>query len=156
MKTNIDATDRRIIRILENNAKATIKEISESLRMSRTPIFERIKKLEQLGYIKGYTAVVDSKAMGFQLMAFATVTLETHHTVHIKQFVEDIQGLEEVMECHHMAGQFDYLLKIYAKDMDDYQLFISEKLASLDNIGKVQSSFVMSEIKSEWSLPILS
>ena len=83
------------------------------------------------------------------------MTLETHHKEHIQQFVNDVQLLSEVIECYHIAGLFDYLLKIYVEDMNDYQLFISEKLASIKNIGKVQSSFVMTEIKNVSALPLL-
>lgn len=156
MTYTLDATDRRIINLLERDAKMTIKDIAANLKMSTTPIFDRIKRLEKSGYIKGYTAVVDSKMMGFNLVAYCTVTLEVHHKEHIQQFVHDVQQLSEVIECYHIAGLFDYLLKIYAQDMNDYQLFISEKLASVKNIGKVQSSFVMTEIKSERALPVLS
>lgn len=155
MSYTLDATDRRIINLLEQDAKMTIKDIAANINMSTTPIFDRIKRLEQTGYIKGYTAIVDSNMMGFNLIAYCTVTLETHHKEHIQQFVCDVQELTEVIECYHIAGLFDYLLKIYAKDMNDYQLFITEKLASIKNIGKVQSSFVMTEIKSERVLPIL-
>ncbi len=155
MTYTLDATDRRIINLLERDAKMTIKNIAANLKMSTTPIFDRIKRLEKSGYIKGYTAVVDSKMMGFNLIAYCTVTLETHHKEQINQFVNDVQKLSEVIECYHIAGLFDYLLKVYARDMSDYQLFISEKLASIKNIGKVQSSFVMTEIKSERALPVL-
>lgn len=151
----LDATDRRIINLLEQDAKMTIKDIAASINMSTTPIFDRIKRLEKTGYIKGYTAIVDGKMMGFNLIAFCTVTLETHHKEHITQFVKDVHQLTEVIECYHIAGLFDYLLKIYAKDMNDYQMFITDKLASIKNIGKVQSSFVMTEIKSEQALPII-
>ncbi len=155
MLYELDATDRRIVNLLELDAKMTIKDIANKLNMSTTPIFERIKRLEKTGYIKGYTAIVDSKMMGFNLVAYCTVTLETHHKEHIHQFVSDVQELTEVVECYHIAGLFDYLLKIYVKDMNDYQMFITEKLASIKNIGKVQSSFVMTEIKSERALPTL-
>lgn len=153
MKYEIDATDRRIVNLLEYDAKMTIKDIAHKLNMSTTPIFERIKRLEKTGFIKGYTAIVDSKKMGFNLVAYCTVTLEIHHKEHINQFVCDVQELTEVVECYHIAGLFDYLLKIYVKDMNDYQSFITEKLASIQNIGKVQSSFVMTEIKNERALP---
>lgn len=155
MRYNLDATDRRIINLLELDAKITIKNIAQNLNMSTTPIFDRIKRLEKNEYIKGYTAIVNSKLMGFNLIAFCTVTLETHHKEHIQQFVKDVKQLPEVIECYHIAGLFDYLLKIYAQDMNDYQLFITEKLASIKNIGKVQSSFVMTELKSERALPLL-
>jgi len=155
MTYTLDATDRRIINLLEQDAKMTIKDIAGHLNMSTTPIFDRIKRLEKTEYIKGYSAIVDSKMMGFNLIAYCTVTLETHHKEHIQQFVTDVQQLSEVIECYHIAGLFDYLLKIYARDMNDYQLFITDKLASIKNIGKVQSSFVMTEIKSERALPVL-
>ncbi len=155
MNYTLDATDRRIINLLEQDAKMTIKDIAAKLNMSTTPIFDRIKRLEKTNYIKGYSAIVDSKMMGFNIIAYCTITLETHHKEHIQQFVTDVQELTEVIECYHIAGLFDYLIKIYAQDMNDYQLFITEKLASIKNIGRVQSSFVMTEIKKERSLPIL-
>ncbi|HAV28403.1 MAG TPA: AsnC family transcriptional regulator [Saprospirales bacterium] len=155
MTYNLDATDRRIINLLEHDAKTTIKDIAAQLNMSTTPIFDRIKRLEKTGYIKGYAAIVDSKMMGFNLIAYCTVTLEIHHKEHIRQFVNDVQLLSEVIECYHIAGLFDYLLKIYVEDMNDYQLFITEKLSSIKNIGKVQSSFVMTEIKNVSALPLL-
>ena len=154
MNKAIDATDRRIIHQLQQNGKETIKEIADFLGMSTTPVFERIKKLERDGFIEGYTAIVNKEKMGFQLVAFCTVTLESHHTEFINQFESDIKSLPEVMECYHIAGLFDYLLKIYSKDMVDYQNFITQKLASISNIGRVQSSFIMTEVKNERVLPI--
>ena len=150
----IDAIDRRIIRLLQEDGKMKIKEIAHALKMTTTPIFERIKRLEQTGYIKGYTAIVDREKLGFQLVAFCSVTLEVHNKNNIQLFVKQINELPEVAECYHIAGMFDYLLKIYVKDMLDYQDFITNKLASLANISRVQSSFVMTEIKQAHVLPI--
>ena len=119
----------------------TIKDIAAQLNMSTTPIFDRIKRLERTGYIKGYTAIVDSKMMGFNLIAYCTVTLETHHKEHIQQFVNDVQLLSEVIECYHIAGLFDYLLKIYVEDMNDYQLFITEKVGFYQEYWKSTEFF---------------
>lgn len=149
----IDAIDKRILQILQKDGKTKIKEIADALKMTNTPIFERIKRLEKEGYILGYTALVNKEKLGFNLVAFCTVTLESHHKEYLQQFVHDVKELEEVVECYHIAGMFDYLLKIYVKDMVDYQNFISQKLASLENIGRVHSSFVMTEIKNETILP---
>ncbi len=153
MPHTLDAIDRRIIRLLQNDGKMKIKEIAHTLNMSNTPIFERIKRLEKEGFIIGYTALVDKKKLGYNLVAFCSVTLERHHTEYLVQFVHDIQQLSEVVACYHIAGMFDYLLKIYVKDMSDYQTFITQKLATLPNISRVQSSFVMTEIKHEQVLP---
>ena len=150
----IDAIDRRIIHKLQQNGKETMKEIADSLGMSTTPVYERIKKMEREGYIEGYTAIVNKEKMGFQFVAFCTVTLESHHTDFIEQFESDIKSLPEVMECYHIAGMFDYLLKIYSTDMVDYQKFITQKLAAISNIGRVQSSFIMTEVKNEKVMPL--
>lgn len=154
MDYNIDAIDRRILQLLQKDGKMKIKEIASALKMTNTPIFDRIKRLERAGFILGYSTIVDKKKLGFNLTAFCSVTLEKHRKDYLIQFVKDVQGLPEVIACYHIAGIFDYLLKIYVKDMADYQNFITLKLASLDNIGKVQSSFVMTEIKNEQVLPI--
>jgi len=149
MEYQLDAIDKRIIQLLQQDAKMKMKEIAEALHMTTTPIFERIKRLEQQEFIKGYTAVVDKKKVGFGLMAFCSVSLEKHHEDNIEKFVAEINALPEVLECYHIAGMFDYLLKIIVKDMNDYQHFLTRKLAKVKNIGKVQSSFVMTEIKQE-------
>ena len=149
MNYQIDAIDKRILQLLQQDGKMKIKEVAHHLKMSNTPIFDRIKRLERTGFIKGYIAIVDQKMLGFQIVAFCSVTLERHHTDFIEQFEKDVKELEEVEECYHIAGMFDYLLKVNVKDMTDYQNFITKKLANLANIGKVQSSFVMTEIEME-------
>ncbi|WP_298540770.1 Lrp/AsnC family transcriptional regulator [uncultured Aquimarina sp.] len=150
----MDKIDRSILNLLQKNGKITIKEIAERLSLTTTPIFERVKKLEREGYIKSYKAILDRKKAGLQLMVFCNVTLNLHQTDYLKKFEKDIQQFPEVVECYHVAGMFDYLIKIYAQDMERYQHFLSNKLASLENISKVQSSFVMTEVKDFSFLPI--
>lgn len=154
MESKIDAIDRRIIQLLQQDGKIKIKELADKLKMTNTPVFDRIKRLEAQGFILGYTAIVDRTKLGYMITAFCSVTLELHHKDFLSQFVEDVKNLEEVAECYHIAGMFDYLLKIYVKDMTAYQNFITQKLSSIPNIGRVQSSFVMTEIKNEVVLPI--
>ncbi len=143
----MDKIDKEIALLLQKDAKITIKEIAERLNLTTTPIFERVKKLEKEGYIKSYKAILDRKKIGLQLMVFCNITLDLHQTDYLKKFEKDIQQFQEVVECYHIAGMFDYLVKIYIKDMEHYQYFLSNNLASLDNISKVQSSFVMTEVK---------
>lgn len=154
MEHQIDAIDKRIIQLLQKDGKLKIKEIAHELNMTNTPIFDRIKRLEKSGYIKGYTILVDKEKLGVKLVAFCTVSLEQHQEEYLNQFVHDIRAIPEVAECYHIAGMFDYLLKIYVRDMNDYQHFITHKLAAISNIGRVQSSFVMTEIKNELSFPL--
>ncbi|MET2984754.1 Lrp/AsnC family transcriptional regulator [Aureibaculum conchae] len=150
----LDKIDKSILKLLQNNAKFTIKEIGQRLNLSATPIFERIKRLEKTNYIHSYRATINRKKIGLSLMVFCDISLNQHEASYISKFEEDIKQFTEVIECYHIGGNFDYLIKVVAKDMDDYQYFIANKLASLDNIRKVQSSFVMNEIKSTASLPI--
>ncbi|MHA7058893.1 Lrp/AsnC family transcriptional regulator [Aquimarina sp. M1] len=150
----MDKIDRSILNLLQKDSKITIKEIAERLSLTTTPIFERVKKLDRDGYIKSYKAILDRKKVGLQLMVFCNVTLNLHQTDYLKKFEKDIQQFPEVVECYHVAGMFDYLIKIYAEDMESYQYFLSNKLASLENISKVQSSFVMTEVKDSSFLPI--
>jgi len=150
----LDAIDRRILTMLQDNGKATNKEIASVLGMSITPIYERIKKMEDAGYIKKYTTVVDKDMLGYHLMAFCNVRLKEHTKEYLERFEEQIAELPEVSECYHIAGNFDYLLKVTVVDMEVYHFFITTKLATLDNIGHVQSSFVMKEVKWEINVPI--
>lgn len=144
-----DKTDLLIVEHLQRDAKMTIKELAARLNLTSTPVYERIRGLEREGVITGYGARVNAEKLGYPLVAFCYVELERHHAAYIERFVHDVRELPEVKECYHIAGMFDYLLKIYSRDMSDYQSFISKKLASVPNIGKVQSSFVMAEIKTD-------
>jgi len=144
-----DPYDIAILQEVQKNAKITIKDLSEKINLSPTPTFERLKKLEKEGYITGYHAKLDIKKLGLSLMVMCNVSLKNHQKDIIEKFQEEIIRFDEVKECFHIAGMYDYLLKIIVKDMDAYQQFVSKKLASLDNIGNVQSSFVMIELKED-------
>lgn len=154
MHYTLDKIDLQIINLLQKDAKMKIKEIAADLNMTNTPIFDRIKKLETAEVITGYKAQVDKEKVGLHLVAFCSITLDKHNQNNIKQFELEIKKLEEVIECYHIAGMVDYLLKVVAKDMAAYQSFIATQLAAIDNIGRVQSSFVMTAIKEDSSLPI--
>ena len=140
--------------MVQQDAKMTNKEIAARLGMTITPIFERIKRLERDDYVLGYNARIDRHKIDLPIAAYCTISLDSHHFEFLEQFEKDVQQLEEVVECYHIAGMFDYLLKIYVASMEDYQQFVSKKLATLPNLRKVQSSFVMTEVKKANGLPI--
>jgi len=144
-----DSFDKAILQEVQKNAKITVKELSESINLSPTPVFERLKKLEKDGYILGYHARLDGKKLGLNLTVMCYVSLRHHQRELIEKFQSDVIDFDEVRDCYHIAGMYDYLLKVVVTDMDAYQQFVSKKLASLDNIGNVQSSFVMTTLKSE-------
>jgi Lrp/AsnC family leucine-responsive transcriptional regulator len=144
-----DTFDLAILREVQQNAKITVKELSDKINLSQTPTFERLKKLEKEQMILGYHARINGKKLGLGLTVMCYVSLRHHQRELIEKFQSDIIGFDEVRDCYHIAGMYDYLLKVVVTDMDAYQHFVSKKLASLDNIGNVQSSFVMNELKSE-------
>lgn len=149
----MDKIDSHILKLLQLDAKKTTKEIAAVLGMTITPVHERIKKLEKNGYISRYTINIDRNKLGTSMIAFCSVSLKNHERAHIEEFEQEVQLLPEVTECYHIGGMFDYLLKVLVRDMDEYRSFISKKLADLDNIGNVQSSFVMGEIKHSPQVP---
>ena len=144
---NLDATDKKILNLLQQNSKANIKEIALKIGLTQTPTYERIKRLEKDGVIKNYIAVLDKEKVGFTIEVFCQVTLLVHSKDMITRFENAINKLDEVMECFHVAGNYDYLLKIIVKDMNCYQAFLKNKLSVLDSVANVQSTFVMSSTK---------
>jgi len=135
--------------VLQNDAKANIKMIAEKSGLSVSPTFARIKKLEQLGYIKKYVALLDEVKIGKSIQVFCQVTLSIHSKEVIDNFKKQIAKLHDVMGCYHVSGNYDFLLKIAVKDMNEYQRFAVEKLSVIEGISNVQSTFVLEEIKNE-------
>ena len=150
----MDAIDKKLISLLQKNGKLTMKELSAELGLSITPIYERLRRLERDKTITGYHAHVDEKKVGLGLEIFCSVTLESHKSEFLIAFETGIQKFDEVLECYHLAGTFDFLLKVLVRDMNDYADFVNTKLAKLENIGLVQSMMVLKKIKQTRVLPL--
>lgn len=150
----IDATDKKILRYLQEDAKQTNKQLSSKLNLSVTAVYERIKKLERSGLIKKYVALLDKKQLALGFMVFCHVKLAQHTEAHITQFETEVKALKEVLECYHISGEYDYLLKVVVKDMEAFRTFMINKLTSLKHIGSTQSSFNISEVKTSTALSI--
>ncbi len=148
MEIQLDKIDKKILSILSSNSKLGNKEIAAEIGLSITPTFERIKRLERHGVIKNYVAILDKKKIDKGLHVLCQVSLKAHNLDLLLGFEDKIVHLHEVNSCYHIAGNYDYLLSIEVKDMDEYQEFLKQKLASIPNIANVQSSFVMSTLKS--------
>ena len=152
----LDKTDIRLLELLQADARLTTKELADKLGKTVTPVYERKRRLENEGFITRYTAIVDKNKIGKSLVAFTNVQLRQHAQQILLNFEKTIVKFEEVMECYHMTGVYDYLLKVAVTDMAAYQDFIVNKLAKLTDIGTVQSSFVMTEVKHETAYKIKS
>jgi DNA-binding Lrp family transcriptional regulator len=150
----IDKLDKKILNILQKDCSLNTKEIAEVVGLSTTPVYERIKKMENKGVIKSYVALVDNNKVGKTLVAYCNVSLQLHSTPLLKKFELAMSKFPEIIECYHIAGSFDYLLKIIVDDMNHYQDFIKNGLASLDNIAHAQSSFVMTEVKHSTAIKL--
>ena len=145
----MDAIDKAIIEILEENSKLGTKEIASQIGLTVTPTYERIKRLERDGVITKYTIELDRKKVGKNLQVFCHVSLKEHNLELLRQFEKKIIILPEVSACYHIAGDHDYALLIEVPDMESYEKFLRGKLATIPSIGNVQSSFVMNEITGE-------
>ncbi len=154
MTPKLDLNDKEILRQLQNDALITTKKLATLLNLSSTAIYERVRRLENDGIIKKYVALIDKELIGKNLTVFCNVSLKEHAREAGVKFVNDIVQLEEVMECYNISGEYDFMIKIIVGGMPEYQAFLMNKLASLDNIGSTHSIFVMGEIKHETALAI--
>ena len=143
----LDAIDKQIITLLQENGKMNNKEVAGKIGLSVTPTFERIKRLERIGVIQGYTALINRKAIGRDLKVICQVSLKSHEKEGIDVFESAIRELPEVSHAYHVAGATDYMLTIEVANMEVYQDFLKNQLARIPHIGQVNSSFVMSELK---------
>ncbi|CAM1374007.1 Lrp/AsnC family transcriptional regulator [Tenacibaculum xiamenense] len=150
----MDKVDKEILNELQRNAKQNTKQIASKIGLSVTPTYERIKRLEKSGVIKKYVALVDRQIIGKQIIAYCQITLFKHQKSLIDQFKYEMSILPEVMECHHVSGNFDFLLKVAVNDMNSFQRFINERLSVVEGISTIHSSFVMDSYKDSTSYPL--
>ncbi len=145
---DLDETDLLLLKILANDSKYTNKELANLVNLSPSPVFERIKRLESGGYIKKYIAILDAEKFNQGFIVFCNIKLKQHDKKIGHKFVEDILDIDEVVECYNISGDYDFILKVYARDMKHYQDFVFNKLGSVESIGSAHSTFVMAEIKN--------
>ena len=150
----LDNTDISILRILQEDASLSNKEIAARVHLSPTPVFERIKRLRAQGYIKKFVAVLDAGKLDCSFVAFCYVKMKQHTFENAKRIMEAVQSMAEVAECYNISGDYDFLMKVYVSSMKEYQQFVLRILGELDCIGGLNSSFVMGEVKNTWSVPV--
>lgn len=143
----LDEKDLAILRLLQQNAKITVREISAAIHLSPTPVHERIKRMEENGVIKQYVTLVDHTKVKKGLMVICYVSLKEHNKRSGSKFIKAIQSMPEVTECYNISGEFDFMLKVLAENMDAYYDFHVNKLSQIENMGHLQSVFVMGIIK---------
>ena len=150
----LDETDKAILRILQKNSHLTVKELAEKVHLSPSPTFERQKRLERLGYIDRYMAVVKPHKVGNNMLVLCNIRLKQHTQQLIQEFMDAVQHIDEITECYNTSGDFDFLIKVYIKDMKSYQQFMLHKLGTIPCIGSLNSIFVIDHTKSTRGVPI--
>jgi len=153
-KVKIDQIDRQILDFLQRDGRITNARLSQEIGLSPAPTLERVKKLEQTGYIKGYHAVLDNDMLGLGVSTFVKVSLKTHNRETIDQFVSAINNIDEVVECHHTTGSSDFLLKVVTKDIPSYQQLMLEKITNILQVDDMESMVILSTFKDSKAIPI--
>jgi Lrp/AsnC family leucine-responsive transcriptional regulator len=143
----LDSKDIAILKILQQNAKATNTEIAQKVHLSTSPTFDRIKRMEQQGIIKQYVTLVNNSKVNRGLMVICYVSLKEHNKNAGTKFIKSILEMPEVIECYSISGEFDFMLKVVGENMERYYDFHVNKLSQADNVGHIQSVFVMGTIK---------
>ena len=154
MRIKLDGTDRKILELLQTDSNITNAQLAQEIGLSPAPTLERVKKLENSGVIKSYHAVIDPSAVGMGVSTFVTVSLKGHNKDNIERFVKGIKEISEVVECHHVTGQADFILKIVASDIPAYQNLMLEKLSNIEVVDNMQSTVILSTFKDSKVIPI--
>jgi Lrp/AsnC family leucine-responsive transcriptional regulator len=144
----MDAIDKKLLTLLQKDTKKTTKELSGKLNLSVTAVYERIKKLEREGIIEKYVALLNRTNIEKGFVVFCHLKLIQHSKEFLTQFERQVVKLEEVLECYHVSGDYDYILKICVKNMEEYREFMVTKLTTLNHIGSTHSTFMIGEVKS--------
>ena len=150
----LDETDKKLLAILQEDSKTPIKDIASRLNLTKTPIYERIKRYEQEGLIKKYVGVLDPSKLDTLMVVFCSVSLESQKLDALASFDKAVADIPEVVECYLMGGANDFLLKVVVKDLQAYYTFSSGKLATLPNVSQIKSTFVLNEVKRATVIPL--
>ncbi|WP_111683050.1 Lrp/AsnC family transcriptional regulator [Winogradskyella tangerina] len=143
----LDQIDKELLKLLQKDCKQTNKALSNALGLSVTAVYERIRKLENNGIISNYVAILDKKKVDKSFAAFCHVKLVQHSQDYVMKFEREVRNLDEVLECYHISGDYDYLLKVLVEDMEAFREFMVKKLTKIDHIGSTHSMFMISEVK---------
>lgn len=158
MRSNvkIDATDRKILEILQANSNITNAQLAKEIGLSPAPTLERVNKLETSGVIRSYHAVIDPASVGLGVSTFVMASLKGHNKDNIEKFIFAIRRIPEIVECHHLTGAADFILKIVCIDIAAYQQLMLERVSNIDVVDSLQSMVILSTFKDSKSLPIPS
>lgn len=152
----LDEIDRQILILLQDDGRISNAELARRIDLSPPATYMRVKSLEEQGYVRRYVALLEPEKAGYDLMCFVQVTLQLHSLEQIQTFRQVIQGISEVLECHHVTGEYDYLLKVVVRNRKELEVFLLEQLTPVPGVARIHTSMVLSEVKYTTALPIES
>jgi Lrp/AsnC family transcriptional regulator, leucine-responsive regulatory protein len=154
MSKLLDETDYHVLRQLQNDARITSSELARRVKLSPPGLQRRLKKLEETGVIERYVTVVNREALGYDMLCFVQVTLQRHEPALVQQFRALVQCMPEVLECHHVTGEYDYLMKVVVRNRKHLEQFLMETLTPAPGMDKIRTSLVLSDIKTTTAVPL--
>lgn len=150
----LDDLDKSLLRALQSDGRLSNVELARMINLSPPATHTRIKRLEKDGYIRQYTAVVDRERAGYDLLCFIHISLQMHQVEQVEKFREETRNMPEVLECHHITGEHDYLLKVALKNRKDLEKFVVDKITPIPGVARIHTSLVLAEVKSTMALPL--
>ena len=151
---SLDTLDRAILKILQANGRMSNAELARRIHLSPPATFARVRRLDELGYIRGYAALLDAEKVGFDMLCFVQISLQLHQPEQVQAVRQAIQSLPEVLECYHVTGEYDFLLKVIIRNRKDLERFALERLTPIAGVARIQTILVLSEVKSSTVLPL--
>jgi Lrp/AsnC family transcriptional regulator, leucine-responsive regulatory protein len=150
----LDKVDKSLLRALQADGRLSNVELARKISLSPPAAHARLRRLEKDGYIRQYTAVVDREKAGYDLLCFIHISLQMHQVTQVEKFREATRKMPEVLECHHITGEYDYLLKVVLKNRKDLERFVVDKLTPIPGVARIHTSLVFTEVKSTMALPL--
>jgi len=150
----LDNLDKAILRVLQTEGRISNVDLAGRVNLSPSAVHGRIRRLEQRGFIQGYAGLLNREKLGYDMLCFINVTLQLHQSENVENFKAVIQSMPEVLECHHVTGEYDYLLKVVVRNRKDLQRFVVDRLTPVPGLAHIRTSLVLSEVKSTTALPV--
>lgn len=150
----LDSTDLALLRNLQSDGRLSNVELARKINLSPPAALARMKRLEKEGYLRQYTAIVDREKSGYDLLCFIHISLQMHQVEQVEKFREATRQMPEVLECHHITGEYDYLLKVVLKNSKDLERFLVGKITPIPGVARIHTSLVLTEVKATMALPL--
>ena len=150
----LDRVDKSLLRALQLDGRLSNVQLAKKISLSPPATHSRLKRLEKDGYIRQYAAVVDRDKAGYDLLCFIHISLQMHKVEQVEKFREATRRMPEVLECHHITGEHDYLLKVVLKNRKDLERFVVDKITPIPGVARIQTSLVLTEVKAAMALPL--